>query len=83
MDHHLKISTGYWYDIKSLIKTFEVRLNDRNFKLGEKVFLYPIKPETRIMPNNPSAYYTIGYIQSSLGLEKGYVGLSIKDLVIL
>lgn len=39
MTHCLKIQSRYFEEIQNGDKTFEVRKNDRNFKLGDKVIL--------------------------------------------
>ena len=37
--HNLKISPSYFKDVVKGVKKFEVRLNDRNFKVGDLVVL--------------------------------------------
>ena len=37
--HNLKIKPQYFKDVVSGIKTFEVRKNDRNFKVGDLMVL--------------------------------------------
>ena len=37
--HDLKISPKYYRDIESNGKRFEVRFNDRNFKVGDILYL--------------------------------------------
>lgn len=37
--HELKVKPGYFKDIENRIKTFEVRFNDRNFKVGDFLLL--------------------------------------------
>ena len=39
MTHELKIKTGYFEAVKSGLKNFEIRKNDRNFKVGDYVIL--------------------------------------------
>lgn len=39
MIHELKIKPQYYEDIKIGIKTFEIRKNDREFKLGDILIL--------------------------------------------
>ena len=35
----MKISPEYWEDVRTRKKTFEVRRNDRDFKLGDSLIL--------------------------------------------
>lgn len=37
--HELKIDSKYYCDIVSGVKTFEIRKNDRNYKLKDLLFL--------------------------------------------
>lgn len=39
MVHRLKILPEYFYDVKSRKKNFELRMNDRNFNVGDTVIL--------------------------------------------
>lgn len=46
IEHNLKINTEYFEAVKSGIKNFEIRLNDRNFEVGDTVILHEIKNDT-------------------------------------
>lgn len=37
MTHLLKLADKYWEDVRSGVKTFEVRYNDRGFEVGDIV----------------------------------------------
>ncbi|AXC53654.1 MULTISPECIES: DUF3850 domain-containing protein [Bacillus] len=39
MHHNLKINKEYFNPVIKEIKTFEIRKNDRNFQLGDKITL--------------------------------------------
>lgn len=39
MIHNLKLDEKYWYEVKTGLKTFEVRFNDRGFMTGDTVIL--------------------------------------------
>lgn len=45
--HRLKILPEYFETQKNRVKTFEIRKNDRNFKVGDKLMLYEIDPKTK------------------------------------
>lgn len=78
--HVLKISDQYFLDIIANKKKFEIRKNDRSFKVKDKIdFCY--EHGLRIRPNSR---YVITYILKNVpeyGLMDGYVILSIeKDI---
>lgn len=79
--HRLKIHPTYFFDVKEGIKTFEVRYNDRNFKVGDFLLL------REYVSCYHDAYYTgsflyakVTYIltETSGYLKPGYVVLGIK-----
>ena len=39
MTHELKIQSEYFEVVNNKTKTFEIRKNDRNFKVGDKILL--------------------------------------------
>lgn len=43
MEHDLKILPDYFGEVRSGLKTFEIRKNDRNFRLGDRLFLREYK----------------------------------------
>ena len=45
--HRLKILPEYFEAQKNRVKTFEIRKNDRNFKVGDKLMLYEINSKTK------------------------------------
>ena len=45
--HRLEILPEYFGAQKNRVKTFEIRKNDRNFKVGDKLMLYEIDPKTK------------------------------------
>lgn len=80
--HNIKILKEYADAIASGEKTFEIRLNDRNYDEGDiikfevrdtKGVIYGAHPITRNK-------YQITYVLSGWGLEKGYVVFSIKEV---
>lgn len=36
-NHHLKIQEKFYIQIKAWIKTFEIRINDRDYKTGDTI----------------------------------------------
>lgn len=78
-EHNLKTWTEYFKEVYEGNKNFELRFNDRNFKVGDFLILQdycPIKKEY----SGFSVKKEITYILQggSFGLEEGYVILSLK-----
>jgi ParB family chromosome partitioning protein len=79
MKHKIKLSDELFNDVVDGTKTFELRDNDRGYSVGDTLVL---------MEWNPRAYqYTgrsvkkkVSYIlKDYIGLERGYVIMSITD----
>lgn len=82
--HRLKIHEQYADAVLNGIKTFEVRKNDRNFKVGDKIVFdvvtdegYSVGEAARHPLNG--ATYRIDYILDDFeGLAQKYVALAIS-----
>jgi len=75
--HDLKISNEYFEAVKANEKTFEVRFNDRNFKVGDVVELNEFQDD---MYTGRRIYKLITYIlDDSTYNKEGYVTFSIDD----
>lgn len=42
--HYLKTLTNFYQDVECGVKKFEVRFNDRNFKVGDIIYLEEFVP---------------------------------------
>jgi ParB family transcriptional regulator, chromosome partitioning protein len=84
MMHELKISYDYYDDVVDGLKTFEIRLNDRDFKVGDLIFLNELADDTTAEKpkfSGRQALVEIKYILSDfIGLADGYVAMSIHLL---
>lgn len=82
MIHELKCWPQYFRDVIRGIKTFEIRLNDRNFKIGDQLILR----EYGMLYNEytgESLTVEVMYIlldDKLHGLEEGYCIMSIKKV---
>ena len=77
MFHCLKVHPKYWNALVSGKKLFEVRFNDRNFSVGDSLFLEEFDPEFGYMGRCYSVVVT--YVLSGFeGLAPGYVVLGIQ-----
>ncbi len=77
--HKLKTLNPYFEDIYYNKKDFEVRENDRNFQIGDRLYLIEIVPE-----GSPQRYVIkeIKYILQGgqFGIVPGWVVLGLKEL---
>ena len=80
MLHELKTWPKYFNDIKSGLKTFEIRKHDRPFKVGDILELKEFNPDTKEYTEN-SILKQITYILSggNFGIDSDYVILGIDD----
>ena len=71
--HELKLVQPYFEDVWNRVKTFELRKNDRDFKVGDSVMLREYDSINQTFLNR-YVYVTITYILKGgiYGLEKGY-----------
>lgn len=79
-EHRIKINIK-WYDaVKNGIKTFEVRKNDRDYKVGDTITFKVVDGQFAKIPDNE--LYAITYILAHEdfpdGIKEGYVVMSLK-----
>jgi len=83
MRHELKIKQCYLCRIIEGLKTFEVRLNDRDYQVGDIIKFLPLEDSDynayEIKGTIPE--YRIIYIMTNFtGLREGYIAMSIKEI---
>jgi len=84
MVHQLKIKQEYFEDVVSGRKTFEVRKNDRNFRVGDFLALNELTPHEcnskhEHLETGRSALFHVHYILDDPEfLKEGYVILGIE-----
>lgn len=77
MIHELKILPHYFEEVLVGSKTFEVRLNDRNFQTGDVVILNEFDAETQSYSGRKLTF-KIGYVLKDFaGLAEGWVVFSL------
>jgi hypothetical protein len=82
--HELKTFTQFFQPILDGYKTFEIRLNDRDFHVGDLIILSEIDPDNCLDTGRKSAF-RITYILTSddfHGISHGYVCMSIIPYII-
>jgi hypothetical protein len=79
--HLLKTHPEYWDAIASGDKTFELRKDDRGFKVGDQLALIRFDPVKKKMDESKILFRTVSYILRGrlFGLEEGFVIMGIKD----
>lgn len=88
--HKLKTHPSPFIAVKDGTKTFEVRLNDRHYKVGDELLLEEFEPKDYWDPEDPREdrytgnilHRVITYILNGgqYGIEKGYVVLGIDKI---
>lgn len=77
MIHQLKQASIYFEDVTSGRKTFEVRKNDRNFKVGDYLGLNELNPDGK--ETGRSALFRVTYVLNNPEYcKEGYVILGIQ-----
>lgn len=87
-EHHLKTDKEYFQSSKTGFKYFEVRLDDRDFDLGDMIILHETEYTGEQMKRGKPLLYTqsqplefiITYILRGpkFGIQKGFCVLSVK-----
>lgn len=79
MIHDIKINSRYFNEILTGKKTFEIRFNDRSYKVNDKLILNEIL-EDKYTGNKATVNvtYILTHDDFPEGIPEGYVVLSIK-----
>lgn len=80
MVHELKILPKYFKDVATSRKNFELRYNDRNFKVGDILLLKEYENGTYTGREVKRKVKYILYGDGTLGLSKDYCILALKSL---
>lgn len=76
MRHELKSWPKYFQAVRDGLKTFEIRKNDRNFKVGDELFLREWDPETEVYSGRTMSLY-VPYIATHCQ------ALPVSDIVVM
>jgi hypothetical protein len=77
MEHNLKTCPEFFDAVLKGDKTFEVRLNDRGFRVGDNLVLKEWLPNTKQYTGRQTKR-SITYILSGLGLQPNWIVMAIK-----
>lgn len=75
MIHELKIKKNYLDNLVSGIKKTEIRINDRDYQKGD-ILKFTDYEQLACA----DYFFSITHIHSGLGMEKGYIALSIERM---
>lgn len=85
--HELKTDPEYFEAVWNSWKTLEIRYDDRDYKVGDLLFLQKTQyTGKQMLEGQPLVYIGISllckipHIQKDIGLREGWVALSIKIL---
>lgn len=79
--HKLKLNIDFCEAVLNGTKTFEIRKNDRNFKMGDLIEFKPVDNDGEAGYHKvQNRTYKITYILDNWGLKEGYVVLAIKEI---
>jgi len=78
--HELKTCKKFFDEVANGNKTFEIRYNDRDYQIGDKLVLRAVTDDdARAYIDGVSPIHAkITYVVKDWGLEKGYVVLALK-----
>jgi len=82
--HHLKTWPEYFREIENGNKTFELRVNDRNFELGDALILEEYDPICEVMTGRKMMKIITYVLRDSkkterMGLKPGYCIMGFKN----
>lgn len=78
--HKLKLNIDFCDAVLSGAKTFEIRKNDRDFKMGDLIEFKPVDNDGEEGYHEIENHiYRITYVLSGWGLKDNYVVLAIKE----
>lgn len=79
MDHHLKIWPQYYQESVSGQKKAQLRKNDRDYRVGDRLILHEWNPELGIF-TGPEAYVKVTDVMKDCeGLVPGFCILSVEQ----
>lgn len=77
--HKLQIERQYCNDILYEVKSFDVRKNDEDFKVGDKIIYIPVVNGIEVEHKISNAIFEITYLlENAEGLKDGYVAFTVR-----
>jgi hypothetical protein len=75
--HQLKTWPEYFKALKDGTKNFELRKNDRDFRVGDILYLKEYNPETEAYTSRSLEFYVTYIIDGEWGLKEGYCAMAL------
>ena len=79
--HEIKLLSEFADDVYAGRKSFEVRKNDRDYRVGDTVRFRVIGNENAVNHPLNARLYEITYVLSGWGIEDGFVVFGIKPVL--
>lgn len=77
--HKIKLDKRYCDDVLLENKSFEIRKNDRNYEVGDKIAFIPVENGAETEHKIQNALFIITYILPyANGLKEGYVAFTVR-----
>lgn len=77
--HEIKIKSIYFDDVVSGLKSFEIRYNDRNYQVGDILYMKETLYGDSFSETGRTVSVSVTYIlENALYLPQGFVIMSIK-----
>lgn len=76
--HELKTIQPFFDQIKHGTKKFELRKNDRDFRINDILILKEYIPNTDLLTGEILAVKVIGILDQFIGIQQGYCIMSIS-----
>jgi len=80
MEHELKLWVQSWYAIHDGSKTWEARVDDRGFEVGDVLVLHPYEPDLMVYVEEMHDLVVKVTHKQTFGMADGFVGLSFQLL---
>ena len=76
-EHDLKVWPEFWDNLESGRKTFEIRIDDRGFCLGDTLLLREWHPVTQVYTGREVRRTVTHLLRNWRGIQSGYVIMSL------
>lgn len=78
IDHHLKCRPDYWADLDAGTKTFSLRFDDKNYRVGDYLRIYRgVEDDYR---SKEPLDFQVTHVFNEFGVVHGFVILSLRKL---